>query len=295
VIDGAPRSLWLAVLGATAGSAALAHMAGARGVVALLFAGAGTALAGDVVRRWLRGVFAEAEARSRLGELEGQRREERTHDARSAATAIHGAALAIAEGGEDVDPHIRRRMARALVSEARRLLRLIDSAEPDPPPATLFPVAATVGAVVACRTSPAFEVSVDVPDGLMALGDPDDTAEVLANLLDNARRHAAGSAVLVRAAMELGNVVVRVEDRGPGVHPSEWGVIFERGRRGSTAAGDGQGLGLSVSRRLVRRHGGDLWVEGRPGGGASFVFYLPGFGVAQRSGAVWADYDGATA
>jgi signal transduction histidine kinase len=245
---------------------------------------AGAAVTVTLARQRLRQAVADHEARARLDQLERNLSEERAHDARSAAAAIHGAAVAIAEASEELDSHARTRLARALASEARRLLHLMEPGHAEPVTVAPFALRPALEAVVACRRAPGFDVAFDVPDGLVALGHPDDTAEVLANLLDNARRHAAGSPVLVRAGTELGNVVVRVEDRGPGVDPSEFSAIFTRGRRGGAGSPDGQGLGLSVSRRLMRQQAGDLWVEGRPGGGASFVFYLPGFALAERTG-----------
>jgi signal transduction histidine kinase len=235
----------------------------------------------------LRRAWAKQESRllamwRELELQEAQRRadrahqEERAHDARSVLAALQGAALAIEDGHDEFDRHTRA-MARALAREARRLQHLME-AGPQEPVAPIF-VARLLEPVAGCRRSAGVDLVVEVPDDLVALGRGHDTARVVANLLDNARRHAPGSAIRLRAGMELGNVVVRVEDRGPGVAPSEWEAIFERGRKGSNGSMDGSGLGLYASRRLMRQQGGDLWVEGRPGGGASFVLFLPGFQV----------------
>lgn len=229
----------------------------------------------------LLAVSRELELREAQRRADRAHHEERAHDARSAVAAIQGAALAIEAGHNELDRHTRA-MTRALAREARRLQHLME-AGPQEPLAPFF-VARLLEPVAGCRRSADVELAVEVPDDLVALGRFHDTSRVVANLLDNARRHAPGSAILVRAGVELDNVVVRVEDRGPGVAPSEWETIFERGRKGSTGSMDGSGLGLYASRRLMRQQGGDLWVEGRPGGGASFALFLPGFQVDASGG-----------
>jgi signal transduction histidine kinase len=71
-----------------------------------------------------------------------------------------------------------------------------------------------------------------------------------------------------------------VDDQGPGVQPQDRERIFERFSRGSSAAGSrgaggGTGLGLALVAEHVKLHGGRVWVEDRPGGGARFVVELP--------------------
>ncbi len=101
---------------------------------------------------------------------------------------------------------------------------------------------------------------------------------VLGNLVANAERHAGG---VERVAVERAGAVARicVEDAGPGVPADERERIFERFVRGRSAARNGQdggaGLGLSLVTEHVRLHGGRVWVEDRPGGGARFVVELP--------------------
>ena len=116
-------------------------------------------------------------------------------------------------------------------------------------------------------------ILADVPRHLTAYGRPADVAEVLQNLLTNARHHARSSPVTIRATPFDDHVLLRVEDRGPGVAGPEKDAIFERGRRASSA--EGSGLGLYVSARLIEDQDGRLTVEDRPGGGASFVLRLP--------------------
>ncbi|MGO9582267.1 MAG: ATP-binding protein [Acidimicrobiales bacterium] len=101
---------------------------------------------------------------------------------------------------------------------------------------------------------------------------------IFANLFENAQRYAGGATLL---AVEDHGSSVRfvVEDAGPGIAPEERDRIFERFSRGSTGRrrglGDGTGLGLAIVAQHVRQHGGRVWVEDRPGGGARFIVELP--------------------
>lgn len=101
---------------------------------------------------------------------------------------------------------------------------------------------------------------------------------VLANLVDNARRH-AGGVTAVRVNRRGSRVRIVVEDAGPGVAPEQRQRIFDRFSRGGGAGrrtgDDGVGLGLALVAEHVRLHGGAVWVEERDGGGSRFVVELP--------------------
>lgn len=101
---------------------------------------------------------------------------------------------------------------------------------------------------------------------------------VFANLFENAERYGGGATML--AVEDHGDWIrFLVEDNGPGIAPDERERIFERFSRGSTGRrrglGDGTGLGLAIVSQHVQQHGGRVWVEDRPGGGARFVVELP--------------------
>ncbi len=106
------------------------------------------------------------------------------------------------------------------------------------------------------------------------------------NLLENARRHGAGS---VHAQLRLvgATVELRVSDNGPGVPPALRERIFEPFYRlpGATERDGGVGLGLALVRSIVQRHGGAVRCEEAPGGGASFVVQLPQAGGADNPAA----------
>jgi signal transduction histidine kinase len=120
-------------------------------------------------------------------------------------------------------------------------------------------------------------------------GDKRRLERVLANLVQNAVRYGGGvTEVRVAAAPgRRGDEAVRqvrlvVDDSGPGVPVEDRDRIFERFSRGSGGDRDGTrgvGLGLALVRDLVAAHGGEVWVEERPGGGARFVVALPCLGT----------------
>src|SRR5581483_11052901 len=85
----------------------------------------------------------------------------------------------------------------------------------------------------------------------------------------------AGSPIEVSAQAHDDEVSIAVSDRGPGVPPQDAERVFEKFYRARESEGGGVGLGLTICRGIVAAHGGKIWVEPRPGGGASFRFTLP--------------------
>ncbi|HHN93414.1 MAG TPA: HAMP domain-containing histidine kinase, partial [Anaerolineae bacterium] len=102
--------------------------------------------------------------------------------------------------------------------------------------------------------------------------------QVLINLLSNAIKYTDAGEVTVSTYRQDGRVIINVSDTGIGIPPEYQEAIFEEFRRvddSRTRKVDGLGLGLSISRRLVELHGGEMGVESRPGEGSRFYFSLP--------------------
>jgi len=110
------------------------------------------------------------------------------------------------------------------------------------------------------------------------LADPERVGQVLRNLLSNAAKYSPeGTPIELRATRKNGGVRIEVADRGPGIRPEDLARIFEKFGRGRDQEGrkvPGVGLGLYLSRRIVRAHGAELTVETDPGQGAVFGFEL---------------------
>jgi Na+/proline symporter/signal transduction histidine kinase len=112
------------------------------------------------------------------------------------------------------------------------------------------------------------------------LADRDRMVQVVVNLLSNAVKFIEQGRGRVEIALyEEGEYVrVDVRDNGPGVRAGDHEVIFDKFRQSGDPAGgkpQGTGLGLHISRRIIERFGGRMWVASRPGEGACFSFTLP--------------------
>lgn len=118
-------------------------------------------------------------------------------------------------------------------------------------------------------------IAVTAPEPVRVRGNRAWLGQVFANLLTNAIRYSpAGTRVDVTVAVEGTEARCDVADHGPGVPPADRERIFDRfvqrgERRGSI------GLGLYICRKIIDLHGGRIWVEENPGGGARFVFRIP--------------------
>jgi signal transduction histidine kinase len=116
-----------------------------------------------------------------------------------------------------------------------------------------------------------------VTNGVTVRCAPEKIERVLVNLLTNALRHTpSDGSVAVRVEPREREVQVTVEDTGDGLEAESLRRMFERFWRGDRArSGAGAGLGLAIARGLVEAHGGRIWAENRPGGGARVSFTLP--------------------
>jgi signal transduction histidine kinase len=110
-------------------------------------------------------------------------------------------------------------------------------------------------------------------------GQPDLLQQVFTNLLANAISHSPpGAEVRIKAEKGPDGCGIRVIDHGPGVSGENAARIFDRFFSSQTAAGPsgrGHGVGLSLSREIMRSHGGDIDLLPTPGGGATFVARFP--------------------
>ena len=119
---------------------------------------------------------------------------------------------------------------------------------------------------------------VDMPVTVTA--DLDRFIQVMLNLLSNALNaiEPGSGRVEVSVGIASGEVRVDVTDNGPGIASADHEIIFAKFRQaaaGGAGRSHGTGLGLHISRRIVERFGGRMWVESSPGSGARFSYSLP--------------------
>jgi signal transduction histidine kinase len=123
-------------------------------------------------------------------------------------------------------------------------------------------------------------VSGSVPRDLKVRADAERFAQVIENLLGNAVRYAPrGTSVVVAVVAAPSQVRFEVRDRGPGVPPELGDAVFRRFVRGDASRSDrdgvGSGIGLTISKELVERQGGEIGLKARAEGGSTFWFTLP--------------------
>jgi PAS domain S-box-containing protein len=122
----------------------------------------------------------------------------------------------------------------------------------------------------------------------LVYADPARVVEILTNLCDNAIKYIPAGKKINVECVTFDNdpdfVQVCVRDDGPGIAPEQRRRIFERFYRAAEASADhpgGLGLGLYITRELVKAHGGDLALTGKIGQGSAFTFTLPTFSLAR--------------
>jgi signal transduction histidine kinase len=159
--------------------------------------------------------------------------------------------LARADAGRVV-PHRPTDLARTLVEVAAELEPLAQTAQ--------------------------HELSIDTGAGeVLVSGERDELHRMALNLIENSLRHTPPGTNVHAALAHVGDeVILVVQDDGPGIAPELRERLFERFVRGGGDGGpSGSGLGLSIVRAVARSHGGDVTADETPGGGARFTVRLP--------------------
>lgn len=124
------------------------------------------------------------------------------------------------------------------------------------------------------------------PDLPLIQADKDELQRALLNLLDNAARFTPeGGAITVRTAVDAVHVQIEVRDTGIGIGQADLERIFERFYRAEgsrSARTGGAGLGLTITKKIVEQHGGQIEVESQPGAGSTFRVLLPLARIAEQ-------------
>lgn len=214
-----------------------------------------------------------------------------THDLASPLTAIAGLSESLVDGvnqsREDYEA-----TGRIIVRETLRLRRLVKDLHmmakveggAMQPQLRAVRLAALVDEVLAAMVTEFERVNVEPVNTIaynepVVYADPDMLVRVFSNLCDNALRHTPpGGSVTIEASRRGEYMEVAVTDSGDGIPPDALPRVFERFYRVDSsrqAITGGSGLGLAIVRAIIESHGGKIWAENVPYGGARFVFTLP--------------------
>jgi two-component system, OmpR family, sensor histidine kinase KdpD len=215
-----------------------------------------------------------------------------THDLKTPLSAITASVTSLLEGSTFSDEQ-RYEHLDTIRQEAEHLNRvvtnLMDLARlragalvPDRSPAAIDEL---IEAVVA-RLQPSLDdrdVQLHMRDDLPEMAiDVVQIDQVLTNLVENAAKFSpSGTPIEIKASGNTNLVRVTVSDRGPGIAKDDRERVFQPFERGNGEV-SGTGLGLAIARAAVVAHGGRMWAQEGPNGGAAVTFELPTSGRAQR-------------
>jgi Na+/proline symporter/nitrogen-specific signal transduction histidine kinase len=223
-----------------------------------------------------------------------------SHELRTPLTSIRSFSEILLDN-PDLDAEERAHFLRIITSESERLTRLINDVldlskiesgrmqwqVTRADLGELVAAAIRAGEGILAERGVTLEVAIPA-EAAPVICDRDRIVQVVLNLLSNACKFAPspGGRVRVELRRRGGVFELRVEDNGPGVPPAEREAVFEKFHQLTgnlnTQKPTGTGLGLTISRQIVERFGGRIWVEDSSLGGAALCFTLP---VAEEAGA----------
>jgi signal transduction histidine kinase len=209
-----------------------------------------------------------------------------SHEFRTPLTSIIGNLdLVLADSGE-LSPAAERRVEVAQRNAERLLALVSDLLVPADSVPDVHPrrtdlaglVEASLGSAQAHAEASRVTLTMDVPARLWARADPLRISQALDNLVSNAIKYSPGGTVRVSAGYEDGRVLLQVTDDGIGMTADDASQVFTRFFRSPAVregAIPGVGLGLSITKAIVERHGGSISCRTRPGCGSTFTVELP--------------------
>jgi two-component system sensor histidine kinase KdpD len=245
-------------------------------------------LAVDLEQARLRNEANQAEVLRRTDELRTALLSSVSHDLRTPLAAIKASAESLQQPDIAWSDEDRDGFTSAIVRESDRLNRLVgnllDMSRIEGgalrPQRDWYDAGELIREVVS-RLGPLLQhrtVTLDLEAGLPPISlDYLMIDQVVTNLLENAVKYTpAGSPLDIGVHARGERVTFTVADHGPGIPDTKRTEVFDRfSRLHRRGPAQGSGLGLAVSRGLVEGHGGRIWIEETPGGGATFCFDLP--------------------
>jgi PAS domain S-box-containing protein len=230
------------------------------------------------------GTAQDVTERRRVDELRDSILSAVSHELRTPLTSIVGFSLTLKDRGSQLSADARAEIVSHLAEQARKLDRLLsDLLDLDRlrfglirPVFRATDIGRLAAQVVSQYEANGHEIAVQT-ESIVAEVDAAKVERIVENLLANAIKHTTpGTEILVRVESCDGGVLIAVEDRGPGIPETHRRAIFEIFNRGAAIASTpGTGIGLSLVSQFAALHGGRVWVQENPGGGASFRVFLP--------------------
>lgn len=236
----------------------------------------------------LEGLAAHASAVRESDRLKATLVSSVSHELKTPLAAVTARVTGLLEDDDACEPARVRSELTAVSDDLQRLDSSIrdlvdvsrlesDAWRPKPDDYDLSEVLGTVAAKL--PVSQRDRVHFEVPEGLPPIRvDFNQWARAISNLVENALLYApVGTPVTVGARVLAGDLLLWVDDQGPGVPEQERQQVFEKFYRGTTSGPSpaGTGLGLAIVKEIVRSHGGRVWVEDARPSGARFVISLP--------------------
>jgi two-component system sensor histidine kinase BaeS len=215
-----------------------------------------------------------------------------SHELMTPLTGMRGYLETLSLHAQSLDPETRERYLSIIRDETQRVEHIVRDlldlarleSRGDSYDAQDVPIEDLFGRVVARHGRAAEEKGVTLtadvgPGAEIVTGDPMRLEQALQNLAANALRHTPrGGLVTLNAATDRGGLVLTVRDSGSGIAAEHLPHVFDRfykadpSRTGQTA---GSGLGLSIVKAIVERHGGTITAASAPGEGTTFTIKLP--------------------
>jgi signal transduction histidine kinase len=232
-----------------------------------------------------------AQRNAKLEELEGLKEtltQTLVHDLKNPLAAVLGNLELMERKADESVVHLVRRSKAAAWRMHQMILNLLDIAQLEEGKLLLHPETIDAGSLArkacqemeggAAQRGVSLQILADEATAVMK-GDGAVLRRVLDNLLSNAIEHSPqGGVVRVAVALCEEGIEIAVSDQGSGVPPEHREKIFEKFQRlesRKSVAGANRGLGLTFCRLAVEAHGGTIWVDDAPAGGALFRALLP--------------------
>lgn len=213
-----------------------------------------------------------------------------SHELKTPLTSISGYAETLL--GDTPDPDTTRRFLTTILSNARRMQRLVDDLldlsrieagrwQPTRVPVDVETAARESSTALADRAeAQGIQLGVEVgADADTVCADPEALRQVLTNLIDNSLRHTpAGGSIVCASRRDGDGVAISVRDNGAGITREHLPRIFERFYRADLSRSreeGGTGLGLAIVKHLVEAHGGRAYAESERGRGTVVSCWFP--------------------